>query len=100
MSKKVTVFNKGSRSFSLSDGVLKPHTAIELDAALAEKLLKKYPKELSEGGAPSAFSESKIQKKLDEAHKEIAEHKEKILELEKALEEATKPVDPKAKTKE
>ena len=72
----VTLFNKGERDFTLVDGLLKPKTAKEVDAKVAEKLLKMYPTELIEGtAAPANGVVGKLKAELEAKDVEIAELK-------------------------
>ncbi len=88
MAKKVTVFNKGSRSFAIGkkgeEVVVAPKKAAELDKELADKLLKLYPHDIIQGGvAPSAGVVEKLKEELAAVKAELAEAKAELAKKDK-----------------
>lgn len=83
----VTIFNKGTRSFQLEEGVLSPKGTIEVSADRAAKLLKAYSKELLKGGAPSEVDDKKVAKLEAKIEKLEAENAALLKDLEEATAE-------------
>lgn len=75
--KGVAVFNRSSRTFDLGETVIAPNTAAELDAKVAEKLLRQYPSELVEGDK-ILVSGGADSKRVKELEAEVADLKQKL----------------------